>query len=153
MPGFKGKEQFSIDEKGRVSFPAKMKKYLPPKTKRRFTVLRGWDRQACLLVYPQDAWEKLERELHARLNPYVEKDRLFLRHVLENAEELELDGAARLCIPRHLLDLAGIEKQALLIGVSDHIELWNPDRYHNLHKSTVDNISDLAAEVMGDGRG
>lgn len=153
MSGFKGKELYSIDDKGRVSFPAKMKKYLPVKGKRRFTVTRGWDRQACLLVYPQNEWDKIEQNLKARLNPYVEKDRLFLRHVLEHAEEIELDSAMRLTIPRHLLDISEIDKQVLLVGVSDHIELWNPERYKSVQQATSENISDLAAEVMGNQRG
>lgn len=150
MAGFKGKELYSIDEKGRVSFPAKMLKHVPAgKQKRNFTVTRGWDRQTCLQVYPQPEWERIEADLRAKLNPYEEKDRIFLREVSEHAEEIVLDSAGRLCIPRHLIEHAAIERQVLLVGVFDHIELWNPEKYADVQRGTVGNISDLAAEVMG----
>lgn len=152
MAGFKGKELYSIDEKGRVSFPAKMQKFVQGKAKRKFSVTRGWDRQNCLQVYPQAEWERIEANLRATLNPYVEKDRVFLREIAEHTEELDLDKTGRLCIPRHLLELAGIEKQVLLVGVFDHIELWNPERYVAVQQGAIGNISDLAAEVMGRSR-
>lgn len=152
MSEFKGQEVFSIDEKGRVSFPAKMMKYLPAKTKRTFTVLRAWDREPCLRIYPQDSWNVVASELKSRVNQFVEKQQMFLRVILGRAVELELDSAGRLCIPRNLLELASIEKQAMLVGVSDHIELWNPERYQRAHLATIDNISDIAAEVMGGSR-
>ncbi len=151
MAGFKGRELYSVDDKGRVSFPAKMVKHVPVKGKgaRKFTVSRGWDRQGSLYVYPQEAWEIMEADLRARLNPFIEKDRLFLREISEHAEETELDGAGRFIVPRHLLELAGIERQALIVGAFDHIELWNPDRYRVVQEATSANISDLAAEVLG----
>jgi len=152
MTDFLSSDLYSIDEKGRLSFPAKILKMLPTKTKRRFTVLRAWDGQPCLRIYTEEGWKAVANQIKSRVNPFVEKEQMFMRVIFGRAIELELDGAMRLSIPRALLDLAGIEKQTLLVGVSDHIELWNPEQYHKVHQQIIDNISAIAQEVMGGSR-
>ena len=57
MPSFKGQYEHSVDSKGRVSFPAKLRKSLNPQAQERFTILRGLE--PCLYIYPQDEWQKV----------------------------------------------------------------------------------------------
>ncbi|MDZ7683268.1 MAG: hypothetical protein U5J63_16570 [Fodinibius sp.] len=59
MPSFKGQYEHSVDSKGRVSFPAKLRKALNPQAQERFTILRGLE--PCLYLYPEDEWQQVER--------------------------------------------------------------------------------------------
>jgi MraZ protein len=145
MAFFKGQETYSIDAKGRVNIPAKMRKCLSPDAQDTFTVTRGTDN--CIVAYPLDEWKKYEAKFE-NLNQYDEKNRYFLRTLLMWAEEVSLDGQQRITLPKQLLELAGIEKRARIIGMADHIEFWNPDAYDNYLNGHGESYEAVASKVM-----
>ena len=61
MPSFKGEFEHSVDEKGRISFPAKLRKAVSPQARNQFTILKGLEK--CLYLYPDDEWQKVEDRL------------------------------------------------------------------------------------------
>lgn len=128
MAFFKGQETYSIDTKGRVNIPVKMRKSLSPDANDTFAITRGLDK--CITAYPIDEWKKYE-EKFANLNQYDEKNRYFLRMLLMWSEEVALDGQQRISLPRKLLDFAGIEGKAMIVGMGDHIEFWNPEEFES----------------------
>lgn len=126
MAFFKGQEVYSIDSKGRVNIPAKMRKSISPEANDTFAITRGLDR--CITAYPIDEWKKYE-EKFAHLNQYDEKNRYFLRMLLMWSEEVTLDAQQRITLPRKLLEFAGIESKVMIVGMGDHIEFWNPEEF------------------------
>ncbi len=145
MAFFKGQETFSLDAKGRVSIPAKMRKAISPEASDTFVVTRGQDN--CVVAYPMDEWKKYE-ETFKDLNQYNEKNRYFLRMVLMWSEESSMDGLQRITIPKKLHDFAVIDKKVLIVGVGDHIEFWNPERYEEYLNTFSESYEDVSAAVM-----
>lgn len=147
MSIFKGLEIYSIDPKGRVNVPAKMRKCISPEANDTFTIIRGKD--GCIEAYPMDKWEMLEEKLSS-LNLYKKDDRFFLRKMLRWAEEVTIDKQQRIILPKKLVELAGIDKKVLITGVVDHIEFWNPDTYDEYMDARDETFEEIAAGVMTD---
>jgi|TARA_B100000614_G_C14420917_1_gene441903 MraZ protein len=145
MTFFKGQEQYSIDAKGRVNIPAKMRKSISPEANDTFAITRGVDK--CIEVYPLDEWKKYEEKFRS-MNQYDERKRYFLRTILRWTEEVSLDSQQRITIPKKLLGFAGIEKQAVIVGMGDHIEFWNPEVFEKYLDEHDESYEDVAAEVM-----
>ena len=134
MSFFIGKEIYSLDSKGRVNFPLKMRKDIEGDDKERMIITRRPDSEKCLFIYPMDEW-KNQIEVLRSLNNYREKDRFFIRTFLENAERIELDSQSRISVSKDLVEYAELKKEVLIIGAMDHIELWNPENYFTYCKS------------------
>ena len=148
MAGFKGQAAYSVDAKGRVAIPAKMRAALSPEAKNTFTITRGFEK--CVFLYPLDHWARMEMEMR-ELNMYNKESRDFLRTILMWADEMALDGQGRIAIARPLLEFAGITPggSALIIGSLDHIEIWDPANFESYAGVHVDDYQNLAERVMG----
>jgi MraZ protein len=146
MAGFKGQAEYSVDSKGRVAIPAKMRTVLNPEAKGTFTVTRGLDR--CIFLYPLDHWEQLEQRM-SELNQYNKTTRDFLRATLMWAEEVPLDAQGRVGVPKSLLEYAGVGEKALIIGALDHIEIWDPGAFGDYMSERPEDFETLAERVMG----
>ena len=145
MSSFKGSYQYSVDSKGRVNIPAKLRKAVSSEANDTFVITRGYEQ--CLFVYPLDEWNKLEKSIR-ELSPTNPKHRFFMRTLLERATESQLDGQARITIPRELAQLAGIEGDVLILGVLERMELWNPTRYQEYQKTQADTYENVAQSVF-----
>lgn len=145
MSSFKGSYAYSVDVKGRINIPAKLRKYVSPEANDTFVVTRGYEQ--CLFVYPQDEWNKLEQAIR-ELSSTNPKHRFFTRTLLENATESQLDGQARITIPKELLHLAAIENEVLILGVLERIEVWNPAVYTEYRKSQAESYENVAQTVL-----
>lgn len=148
MPSFKGTYDHSIDSKGRVSFPAKARKYLNPEYQENFTILKGIQR--CLYLYPEDRWIAVEDKLAKISNLRIDSANV-IRNFLRNAEDITLDNQNRLALPSVLMQWAGIQQKVTIIGVGDRLELWSPDELQKVDESlTEDEYAKLFEQVMGD---
>lgn len=142
MSRFKGKETYSLDNKGRVNIPAKMRKNLSPEANDMFVLTRGFEK--CIYAYPMDEWKKKEDSLE-ELNEYQEKNRFFIRMLLQHSEDVKMDAQLRVALPKELLNFAGIDKKVTIAGVMNHIEFWNPeeyDSYMNGHAETYEEVAE-----------
>lgn len=148
MGFFKGQETYSIDSKGRVNVPAKMRRSIQPEAGDMFVVTRGVD--ACVVAYPMDEWRKYE-DRFARLNQYNERDRFFLRMILAWAEEVSLDSQQRITLPRRHVEFAEIAGKVTIVGMIDHIEFWNPDKFGSYLGGQSESYEDVASHVMAMG--
>jgi len=147
----KGREVYSVDEKGRVAIPAKMRRSLSPDAHDTFVITRGPDEDPCIYAYPLDEWRGIEEGLK-RLNQYSEQDRFFVRTLLYWADEAVLDKQFRISIPKSLLDFASIGRNALILGAMDHIEIWNPEIFDKYLSRQSQSYAAVAASVMGERR-
>jgi MraZ protein len=145
VSSFKGSYGYSVDSKGRINIPARLRKYVSTEANDTFVVTRGYDQ--CLFVYPLDEWTRLEVEIR-QLSSTNPKHRFFKRRLLEWATESQLDGQFRIMIPRDLLQFAGIENDVLIIGVLEHIEVWNPRIYEAYLKTQDESYETVAQTVL-----
>ena len=147
MAGFKGQAEYSVDGKGRVPVPAKMRKSMNPEAHDAFVATRGIE--TCIYLYPADGWEKIEQQI-AELNMFDPGARHFVRTINQWADEVALDGQGRIAMPKALLEFAGIQpgSKALIIGSFDHIEIWDPAEYDAYLNSQDTSYSELAQTVM-----
>ena len=117
--------QHGVDEKRRVQIPAKWR---PPSEVEFTLILWPGKAGACLLVLPPDRWAALVQKLEAMpfFEPKVESLR---RWIGTNSYRATLDRAGRICVPEEMAEAAGIADQAMLVGLVDRFQIWNPARY------------------------
>ena len=145
MSSFKGSHSYSVDSKGRINIPAKLRKYVSPEANDTFVVTRGFEK--CLFLYPLDEWNTLEGSIR-ELSPSNSQHRFITRTLLQYATETQLDGQSRVTIPKELMQFAGIEDQVLIVGVLERIEVWDPKEYDAYMKSQTDSYENVAQSVL-----
>lgn len=145
MSSFKGSYGYSVDSKGRINIPAKLRKYVSLEANDTFVITRGYER--CLSVYPLDEWNMLEQSIR-QLSPSNPKHRFFTRTLLQYATESTLDGQSRITIPKELLQYAGIEDQVLILGVLERIEVWNPKVHEEYLQAQAESYENVAQVVF-----
>src|SRR5690606_31981557 len=132
---FMGEYQHSVDEKGRMIIPAKFRDALGSG----FIITRGLDH--CLFVYPAAEWQLLEQKLKSL--PLMKSDaRAFTRFFFSGATECELDKQGRVNIPPNLREHAKIEKETVVIGVSNRVEIWSKDKWEAYAMQSEDSFND-----------
>lgn len=132
MAGFKGTYPHTLEPKNRIILPAKMRAQFTPEDKNTVVMTRGFE--PCIYIYPAGEWQKLEEKMRA-LSVMDTETRKFIRMILGFALDCELDKQGRLVIPQPLLQYAAIDKEVIIIGMLNWIELWNPQRYEEVHRS------------------
>ena len=125
---FQGLSKLTLDAKGRISVPARHRDALITKCEGRVTLTRHPD--GCLLLYPRSRWEQKRDEL-SRL-PY--DARVLQRILVGSAVDLELDNSGRLLVSPELREAAGLDREAMLSGVGEHFELWEPARMREVEQ-------------------
>jgi MraZ protein len=147
MSSFKGSYSYSVDSKGRINIPARMRKNLSPEANNLFIVTRGYE--SCLFLYPNDEWIKVEQALR-QLSPADPRHRFVTRTLLQYATESQLDGQFRIIIPKELLQFAKIENEVLILGMLERIEVWDPKVYNEYMATQSQNESyeSVAATVF-----
>jgi MraZ protein len=120
---FRGQFEHAIDEKGRLSIPAKFREAL---RKEKTLVLTSSD--SFLTAYPLKEWRAIEDRLRA--NPKFKREqRDFLRFVYSSAEDVAMDSQGRILVPQGIRQRAGISREVVLIGMMDTIEIWDRARW------------------------
>jgi len=141
---FTGEYNNSIDQKNRLSIPAKYRKALSPVNNGTFVLTRGFDE--CLVLYPLDEWKKVELQLGS-LSSIKIKNRSFVRSIVRCAVHLKYDSQGRIAIPENLLKYAKIDKNVTIIGMIKKIELWSPTLLNDDISPDGDDYEDLANEI------
>ncbi|MFS0861384.1 division/cell wall cluster transcriptional repressor MraZ [Fredinandcohnia sp. 179-A 10B2 NHS] len=139
---FMGEYHHSVDAKGRMIVPAKFRDDLGET----FVLTRGLDQ--CLFGYPLSEWKILEEKL--KTLPLTKKDaRAFTRFFFSGAIECELDKQGRVNIASPLLSYAGLEKECVVLGVSNRIEIWSKDKWEEYFAASEESFSDIAENMIG----
>ncbi|MCH1640368.1 division/cell wall cluster transcriptional repressor MraZ [Paenibacillus timonensis] len=138
---FMGEFQHSIDDKGRIIIPAKFRDLLGSS----FVVTRGLDQ--CLFVYPMQEWEVLEQKLKAL--PLMKSDaRAFTRFFFSGATECEWDKQGRVNLPGSLRQYAKLEKDCIVLGVSNRVEIWSKDTWEQYFQQSEDTFNEIAEKLV-----
>ncbi|MEE9553772.1 MAG: division/cell wall cluster transcriptional repressor MraZ [candidate division Zixibacteria bacterium] len=146
MTALMGTFRYSIDHKGRINIPAKLRGTTDLPGGDHYVVVRGFE--GCLYVYPHESWRKVEAKLFELKTLSSEKARFFVRTLLSNASDARLDKQGRIAIPQNLLDLAGIQKEVVIRGVLDKLELWDPESLAKYESGKSDSYEDIAGELL-----
>lgn len=138
---FMGEYQHTIDEKGRMIIPSKFREALGSN----FVVTRGLDQ--CLFVYPRSEWEVLEQKL--KTLPLMKSDaRAFTRFFFSGATECELDKQGRVNIPNNLLQYSKLDKECVVLGVSNRVEIWSKDIWENYFDQSEESFNEIAEKLV-----
>ena len=143
---FLGSFKYSIDTKGRISIPAKLRKSVSPEANDTFIMTPGIDK--CIELRPMDEWKKFEKKIK-KFDHFDSKQELYLRMLSYEAGEDKLDTQSRLLLPRNLIEHSELDKEVLIIGVREKIEVWNPKNYDAYINNSGLSYPDVAEIVMG----
>jgi len=124
MPGFLGTYNISMDDKGRATVPSKFRAVLEKKYGPELVVCLKGD---YLLIFPEKEWAVNEENL-SKLNAFEEEDREKLRNYYSQAADCEIKSG-KILIPANLREAAGLNKEAVLVGMSRTFEIWASDRW------------------------
>jgi len=137
---FKGQYNHSVDAKGRIIMPAKFREILGEE----FVVTKGMD--GCLFVYSNEEWENIENKF--RNVSSANKDaRKFMRFFFAGAADCEVDKQGRVLIPPKLREYAGLQKEVVLAGVGNRIEIWNAENWQENEFDDMDEIAEHMADL------
>ena len=140
---FFGSYAHSLDEKNRLVIPSKMRSEIGS----RLYIMKGFD--GAISMYPEKAFEKLMNEFNSL--PFNKRDaRSYLRTQLATTSELEIDKAGRVILPSNLLDKYSISKSVMVIGMGDHIEVWDIKTYEAYEAEADKNFEDIAENLTKD---
>ena len=136
-----GEYTHTIDEKNRLSLPAKFRSEMGKK----IVLTPGLD--GCLFVFTLKEWKNIEDKLNQ--SSFLQVDsRSFSRYMLGGAVEAEVDAIGRILVPDFLRDRASLKSKVVLIGVSSRVEIWN-DKAWGEYKKVVEKQADSLAEKLG----
>ena len=136
---FMGEYSHSIDAKGRLIVPAKLREQLGGE----FVITKGLD--GCLFIYPISEWESIEEKF--RTMPPNKETRKFFRFFVAGAQTVEFDKQGRILIPGTLREHAGLKKDVVLAGVINRVEVWDKARWEE--GTSYDDVDEIA-EHMAD---
>ena len=137
-----GEYHHNIDNKGRLIIPAKFREELGDE----FVITRGLDQ--CLFGYSMAEWSQIEEKL--KTLPLTKKDaRAFTRFFFSGATECELDKQGRVNISSPLLNYAKLEKECVILGVSNRIEIWSKQQWEDYFSESEDSFAELAENMVG----
>ncbi|MCB6366241.1 division/cell wall cluster transcriptional repressor MraZ [Intestinibacillus massiliensis] len=136
----KGEFRHTIDAKGRLFIPAKLRDELGE----HFIITKGLD--GCLFVYPEDGWGVLEDKIRALP---LSKSRSLQRFFFSAATDSELDSQGRTLVPANLREYAGLQKEVTIIGVSGRAEIWDAARWAAYNDEITNESIEDAMEELG----
>lgn len=140
LPKFTGQFEHSLDDKGRLTIPARLRGRLGD-----HFVLTIAPPEPCLALYPEPTWS----EFCTKLEAATRKDaryRSFVRHLFANTEEVSLDSQGRVVVPQALRDFADIDKDVVLVGTLTRVEVWSAAAWRKAG-GAPDGMADLMTEL------
>lgn len=137
-----GEYRNTLDEKGRIFFPAKLRTELSAES---LIVTQGIDR--CLWLYTPDEWTVFSSKIMESASPFNEKNRSVIRRIIAPAQEVEFDKAGRLSIPQTLREFARLSKDCVILGNIKYFELWDAESYNKYLEESEVSFRDAAEEL------
>ncbi|MDD3267821.1 MAG: division/cell wall cluster transcriptional repressor MraZ [Syntrophomonadaceae bacterium] len=138
---FLGEYQHSLDTKARITIPARFREQLGEK----FVATKGLDN--CIFLYPMNEWQAIEEKL--RSLPVTRADvRSFVRFFFSGAAELEFDKQGRTVLSVNLRDYAGIDRDVVVIGVGNRIEIWSVDKWAEYTDKAGSSFEEIAESLV-----
>lgn len=141
MKMFMGEFQHNVDAKGRLFIPAKLREGLGDS----FIATKGLEN--CLFVFPKTEWEAFGEKLKA-LPLASSAARQFTRLFFSGATECEVDSQGRILLPAPLREYAGLDKEAVIVGVSSRVEIWSGPRWEEYCAKAEESFEETAEKLL-----
>lgn len=145
---FRGRFDYTIDAKGRMSIPAKFRDAVRAQGDERVVVTNSFE--GCLVAYTAEAWRGIEEKISAQSDLRREV-RAFKRFFLGGAVELALDKQGRILVPPSLRTYAGLDHDVILQGLTNKFEIWSADRWADELAFAQDSLAESAQALAETG--
>jgi len=142
---FRGRYEHSIDKKGRVSIPYRYREILSDRGDDS-VIVTNFD--SCLVAFPKDEWEILEKKV-SKLPQMKPEVKALQRYFISGAVECPLDKQGRVMIPQSLRKYAGLEKDVVLVGMVRKFEIWAADKWTNEFEQSRERFEN-SGDSLGD---
>jgi len=142
---FYGEYKHAIDRKGRIIIPSRFRDALKESYTEKLYVTRGLD--SCLFLFTQEEWRAQENKFKS-MSFTKAQHRKFNRLYFSGAVEITVDKQGRILIPNYLKQYANIKKDVMLIGVSNRVEIWSAETWHEYYKTSRDSFEEIAENLM-----
>jgi MraZ protein len=149
MKSLNGEYKITLDDKGRLSLPSKIRSVLEDPV---LMLTKGPD--DCLWLYPMEEWNRLMEKVRLASTAFNAEFRALRRRLVGSAQEVEIDKAGRIAIPQSLRKYAELERESpepgrdcIVLGQEDFVEIWNADRYR-LYDEGSDGDVEIAYEKL-----
>ena len=146
---FYGEYQHSIDGKGRLIIPSKMRETCKENYAEKFYLTRGLDQ--CLFLFTADEW-KLQENKFKNLSFTRIEARNFNRLFFSGAVEVTCDAQGRILVPEYLKEYAGIKRDVVVVGVSNRIEIWGKESWSAFFENSKHTFEQVAEKILDEGK-
>lgn len=140
MTMFMGEYRHNADTKGRIIIPARFREGLGES----IIATKGLD--GCITIYTLNQWQIILENL-SKLPTTKRESRMYIHMLTAKAAQCEFDSQGRVLIPSPLMEDAEIQKEVVVIGVADHVEIWSKDRWDNYYKIASENFEEVAEQL------
>jgi len=140
---FRGRYEHAIDDKGRLSIPARFREILAKHRQDGF-ILTTFD--SCLVAYPLQEWHRLEEKIRPQ-SSFQREVLDFLRLFYSNATEVTLDNQGRILIPPELRRQAALQRDVVIVGVLNRIEIWDKERWEQFVAERSQTFEEIASKL------
>jgi MraZ protein len=144
---FRGQHEHSLDSKDRLTIPARFRAALDE------GVVLFEELDPCVGIYPVSQYAKLTESSVGGLNPLSRKARMMRRRFHARSHDERLDSAGRIRLPRHLIEHASLGGACMIVGVDDHLEVWNPQAWEAEDAEIEEHASRMAEAFAGEAEG
>ena len=136
-----GEYNNTIDDKGRVSFPVKLRTAVNQNV---VMVTKGLD--TCLWLFTTDEWDAFQTKLMNNASMMKSRSLNVVRHFIAPAQQVEFDKNGRLSIPQSLREYAKLSKDCVVLGIAKYMELWDSQTYKDYLAESENDFRDAAEE-------
>lgn len=137
---FMGEYEHNIDTKGRIIVPVKFREELGP-----VLIATRW-MDGCIALFTLEKWQEIYENLR-RLPSTKKEARMYTHMIMSKAAECEVDNMGRIRLPKHLMQEGNLVKECSVVGVSDHVEIWNRETWNSYYDSASENFETIAESL------
>tara|TARA_B110001454_G_C12664375_1_gene410899 strand:- start:557 stop:1000 length:444 start_codon:yes stop_codon:yes gene_type:complete len=145
MAFFTSEHECKLDAKGRLVLPSRLKSVLPEASKKSIIIRKGFEPN--LIVYPLHEFQNIYTRISS-LNEFSSEQRKLKRNLFSSISQVDLDSNGRFLLPKSMISHTGLEKDVILVGMGNVIELWSPDNYKKYLINDANEFSKLAQKYL-----
>ena len=145
MAFFTGEHECKLDAKGRLVLPARLKSVLPEASKKSIIIRKGFEPN--LIIYSLHEFQNIYNRISS-LNEFSSEQRKLKRKLFSSISQVDLDSNGRFLLPKGMIQHCNINKDVILVGMGNIIELWSPSNYNKNLISNSEEFSKLAQKYL-----
>ena len=147
MTFFTSEFECKLDAKGRLVLPSKLKSNLPEASNKQIVIRKGFEPN--LIIYPLNEYKKIHNKISS-LNEFNSEQRKLKRNFFSSIFQVDLDNNGRFLIPKNMLIHANINRDVIICGMGNVIEIWNNKIYKKYLINNSETYSELAQKYLDD---